>query len=166
MNKWLGIGILVTGAYGAYRLLNLKSISENISTRLINPRIHKINLSGVYLHTEVAINNPSRNSVTITKPVVSLLSENKLLSQSNAENKSISIRPLGVTQIDTIELHLSWTMIASMVANILPKIPAIISAYKSGNKSGILSQLNMPLSMSFSTYVDGLFFQSYPTKLI
>lgn len=166
MNKVVGLAIAGTIVYGIVKLLKVQNISELATLSLLNPRVHQINLGGLYFRTEVSINNPSRDSIKITKPVVSLSTNGKFLSQSNAEDKIIVIKPLGVTQIDTIELQLSWTVLAGLLSNIITKIPSVIAAFKAGNKKNLVAQLGIPMEMSFSTYVNGLFYQSPPTKLI
>lgn len=91
MNKLVGIGLIGAGAFGLIQLLRMKNVSDSISTRLVNPRIHKISLTGMSFRTEVSINNPTRDSITITKPVVTLTTNGKLLTQSASENKIIVI---------------------------------------------------------------------------
>jgi hypothetical protein len=166
MNKLVGITLGAAAVYGIVRLLKMQNVSDQTNISLVNPRVHSINLGGLTFRTEVAINNPSKDSVTITKPVVSIKSNGKLLSQSNAENKEIIIKPLGVTQIDTIELQIGWMMLSGLISNIISKVPAVITSFKSGNKKNLVSQLGIPMEMSFTTYVNGLFYQSEPSKLI
>lgn len=166
MNKLVGITLGAAAVYGIVRLLKMQNVSDQTNISLVNPRVHSINLGGLTFRTEIAINNPSKDSVTITKPVVSVRSNGKLLSQSNAENKEIIIKPLGVTQIDTIELQIGWMTLSGLISNIISKVPAVITAFKSGNKKNLVSQLGIPMEMSFTTYVNGLFYQSEPSKLI
>jgi hypothetical protein len=166
MNKWVGITLGAATAYGIFRYLEMQNVSDQTNITLVNPRVHTINLGGLYFRTEVEVNNPSRNSVQITKPVVSLTSKGVLLSQSNAENKLIIINPLGVTKIDTIELRIGWMSLARIVTNIISKVPAVIKAFKSGNKKDLADKLGIPVDMSFTTYVNGIFFKSETTKII
>jgi len=166
MNKLVGITLGAAAVYGIIRLLKMQNVGDQTNITLVNPRVHSINLGGLYFRTEVAINNPSKDSVKITKPVVSLKSKGKLLAQSDAENVQISIKPLGVTQIDTIELQLNWMTLSGLITNIISKVPAVIKAFKSGNKKNLISQLGIPIDMSFTTYVNGLFYQSEPSKII
>ena len=98
--------------------------------------------------------------------MVTLTSKNKFLTQSDAENKEIVIQPLAVTKIDTIVLELSWSILAGLIKNIVTKIPAVITAWKSGNKKNLVAQLGVPMEMYFTTYVNGLFYQSPSEKLI
>lgn len=160
MNKVLGIAIGAGLVYGMVRLLKMQNVSDVSTMKMVNPRIHSINLGGLTFRTEVEVNNPSRDSIRITKPVVTLTSKNKFLTQSDAENKEIVIQPLAVTKIDTIELELSWSILAGLIKNIVTKIPAVITAWKSGNKKNLVAQLGVPMEMYFTTYVNGLFYQS------
>lgn len=144
----------------------MQNVSDVSTMKMVNPRIHSINLGGLTFRTEVEVNNPSRDSIRITKPVVTLTSKNKFLTQSDAENKEIVIQPLAVTKIDTIELELSWSILAGLIKNIVTKIPAVITAWKSGNKKKLVAQLGVPMEMYFTTYVNGLFYQSPSEKLI
>ena len=166
MNKVLGIAIGAGLVYGMVRLLKMQNVSDVSTMKMVNPRIHSINLGGLTFRTEVEVNNPSRDSIRIIKPVVTLTSKNKFLTQSDAENKEIVIQPLAVTKIDTIELELSWSILAGLIKNIVTKIPAVITAWKSGNKKNLVAQLGVPMEMYFTTYVNGLFYQSPSEKLI
>lgn len=166
MNKVVGIAIGAGLVYGMVRLLKMQNVSDVSTMKMVNPRIHSINLGGLTFRTEVEVNNPSRDSIRITKPVVTLTSKNKFLTQSDAENKEIVIQPLAVTKIDTIELELSWSILAGLIKNIVTKIPAVITAWKSGNKKNLVAQLGVPMEMYFTTYVNGLFYQSASEKLI
>ena len=104
MRNLLRFTLIGVAAYGVYRLLQMKNVSDLVTVRLLKPRIHKVDLSGLVFQTEVAINNPTRDSVTITKPVVTLTSNGNMLSQSDSANLSYKIAPLSVTMIDTISL--------------------------------------------------------------
>ncbi|OYU93874.1 MAG: hypothetical protein CFE21_18760 [Bacteroidetes bacterium B1(2017)] len=164
MNKLIGIGFL--GALGVFllRMVRAQNVSDNSTFKLANPRIHDVNLGGISIRTEIAVNNPTKDSLNMTKPVVSLWSNGKVLTQSVAENKTIQIMPLSVSSIDTIELVLPWTALSKVVGSIITQIPALISAFKTKKLSTVLASLNLPLEMSFSTYVNGIFHQSPPEK--
>jgi hypothetical protein len=166
MNKLVGITLGAVAVYGIVRLLKMQNVGDQTNISLVNPRVHAVNLGGLSFRTEVAINNPSKDSVKITKPVVSVKSKGKLLSQSNAENIEIIIKPLGVTQIDTIEIVLNWSILGSLVTNLFKKIPLVIASFKQGNSKNLISQLGIPMEMYFTTYVNSLFYQSESTKLI
>jgi hypothetical protein len=166
MNKLVGITLGAVAVYGIVRLLKMQNVGDQTNITLVNPRVHSINLGGITFRTEAAINNPSKDKVTITKPVVRVLSNNNLLTQSNAENKEIIIKPLGVTKIDTIAVSINWMTLTGLISNIVSKVPAVITAFKSGNKKNLIDQLGIPIEMSFTTYVNGLFYESEPSKII
>jgi hypothetical protein len=75
--------------------------------------------------------------VKITKPVVTLTTNGKLLSQSNSKNKTITIVPLNVSQIDKIELVIVWTTIGTFVTGILKKISQLVASFKLRNNKDI-----------------------------
>ena len=101
-------------------------------------------------------------------PVIRNLAEKKLVGKfiitSIAENKTIQIKPLSVSNIDTIEITLPWTALSNVVGGIITQIPALISAFKTKKLSNVLASMNLPLEMSFSTYVNGIFHQTPPQK--
>ena len=168
MRNLLRFTLIGVAAYGVYRLLQMKNVSDLVTVRLLKPRIHKVDLSGLVFQTEVAINNPTRDSVTITKPVVTLTSNGNMLSQSDGANLSYKIAPLSVTMIDTISLNLAWTSVAGMVAGIVRRIPEIVAAARAGGDvtKNVIRAIGVPMEMTFSTYANGLFFQSPAEKLI
>ena len=168
MRNLLRFTLIGVAAYGVYRLLQMKNVSDLVTVRLIKPRIHKVDLSGLVFQTEVAINNPTRDSVTITKPVVTLTSNGNMLSQSDSANLTYKIAPLSVTMIDTISLNLAWTSVAGMVAGIVRRIPEIVAAARAGGDvtKNVIRAIGVPMEMTFSTYANGLFFQSPAEKLI
>jgi len=156
------IGIFGGLTLGAAWLFKLKTMSSKLKSSLSNPRIHKVDLKGIAFRTEIKLQNPTKNSMTITKPVVSISTNGNEITSSNPESKSYTIKPLSVTMIDTIELIIPWTSFT----DILTKIPAIIAAYKAGKTKSILKELAIPLEMNYSLYADGLFFESTPQKLM
>jgi hypothetical protein len=143
MNKLVGITLGAAAVYGMIRLLRMQNVGDQTNITMVNPRVHAVNLGGLSFRTEVAINNPSKDTVKITKPVVSIKSKGKLLTQSNAENKEIIIKPLGATQIDTIELQINWMIISGLISNIISKVPAVITAFKSGNKNNLVGLMDI-----------------------
>ena len=168
MRKVIQFSLIGVAVYGVYRLLQMKNVSDLVTVRLIKPRIHKVDMGGLVFQTEVAINNPTRDAITITKPVVTLTSGGKMLSQSDSVNLSYQIAPLSVTTIDTISLTLAWTSVAGMVAGIIRRVPEIIAAARAGGDvtKNVIRAIGVPMEMTFSTYANGLFFQSPAEKLI
>ena len=135
-------------------------------SNLSNPRIHKVDLSGIYFRTEIKIQNPTKNSMTITKPAVTLTTNNKYITSNSPEQKEIVIKPLTTTDIDTIELNIGWTTLAGYVTGIVGKAPTIIAAFKKKDLKSIAAALAIPIEMKYSLYANGLFYESEPQKIM
>ena len=71
-----------------------------------------------------------------------------------------------MSQIDTIELVIGWTTIGTFVTGILKKIPQLIVAFKPESSKDIGQILGIPVEMTFSTYANGIFYQSTPQKVL
>jgi hypothetical protein len=48
MNKWVGITLGAAAAYGIVRYLQMQNVSDKTNITLVEPRIHDINLAGLY----------------------------------------------------------------------------------------------------------------------
>ena len=166
MNKWFKIGIAGGVILGAIKLFKMKTISDKMVSNLSNPRIHKVDLSGISFRTEIKIQNPTNNSMTITKPVVTLTSKGKYITSTSPEQKDFIIQPLTTTSIDTIEIPIGWTTLAGYVTGIIGKIPQIMTAFKSKDLPGIAASLAIPMEMKYSLYANGLFVESDPQKIM
>ena len=166
MNKAIGIGVAGVAILGIFKLIKMNQISEFISTRLINPRIHKVDLTGITIRTEVSISNPTRNTMSITQPVVTIYSNEKQVAQTTPQNIQTQIAPLSPTNLSTVELKLGWMSVASLATGVITKIPSVIKAYKTNGTNGLLQELNFPLSANFSTYADGVLYVSPVEKII
>lgn len=162
--KIAGIGLLVIGALGIAKIIKMKKIGDNVITKLVNPRVHKVDLKGISFRTEISLQNPTNSTMKITKPVVFLTTNGSQITNSNIENKVIEIKALQNTNIDTIELQLSWMQLIPFVSTIVTNIPSIIQAVK--NKTSITKALGIPLEMNYTLYANNLFIKSEPTKLI
>lgn len=166
MNKLLGIGIAGGLVFGIIRLFKMKAVSDKMVSNLSNPRIHKIDLSGITFRTEIKIQNPTKNSMTITKPVVTLTSNGKYITSNSPEQKIINIRPLTTTDIDTIEIPITWSTLAGYLTGIVGKAPALITAFRNKNLKAVASTLAIPLEMKYSLYANGIYYESVPEKLM
>lgn len=165
MNKAVGIGIAGVAVFGIFKLIKMNQISEFISTRLVNPRVHKVDLSGITIRTEVSISNPTRNTMSITQPVVTIYSNEKQVAQTTPQNIQTQIAPLSPTNLSTVELKLGWMSLGSLVSGLVVKLPSIIKAYKTSGAKGLAQELKFPLSASFSTYADGVLYVSPIEKI-
>ena len=60
----------------------------------------------------------------------------------------------------------AYNDLKGLVTNIVKNIPKAIAAWKAGDKKNLMTILGVPLEMNFTTYVNGLFYQSPSEKLI
>ncbi len=166
MNKLLGIGITGGLVFGIIKLFKMKTVSEKMVSNLSNPRIHKVDLKGIAFRTEIKIQNPTKNTISITKPVVTLYSNGKYITSNSPEQKNIVIEPLKTTDIDTIEIPITWTTMAGYLTGIIGKAPALIAAFKKKDLKAVTATLAIPLEMKYSLYANGIYYESVPEKLI
>ena len=165
MNKLAKIGLVGGLTLGAVWLLKLQVMSNKLMSKLSNPRIHKVDKSGIVFRTEIQLHNPTKNSMTITKPVVSISTLGTYITGNKPEQKKYIIKPLSTTMIDTIEIVIPWINLISYFSGILLQVPKIIVAFKAKKKEDILKHLSIPLDMKYSLYADGLFYESKPQKI-
>jgi hypothetical protein len=166
MNKLLGIGIAGGLVFGIGKLLKMKSVSDKMVSNLSNPRIHKVDLTGIAFRTEIKIQNPTKNTMSITKPVVTLTSNGKYITSNSPEQKIINIQPLTTTDIDTIEIPITWSTLAGYLTGIVGKAPALITAFRNKDLKAVASTLAIPLEMKYSLYANGIYYESVPEKLM
>lgn len=166
MNSIFKIGILGGLAFGVYKLLGMKKISEKVVTSLSNPRIHAVDMRGLVIRTEIKVANPTRSKMTITKPVITLYTNGKYITSSKPENKEFKILPLAETLIDTIEVAVPWTIMVGYISGILAKVPQIIAAFKAKDMNAVGEALSIPLEMQYSLYANGLSYESEPEKIL
>jgi len=164
MNKLLTIGIAGGLIYGAFKLIKMKNTSGKIVSALSNPRIHKVDLSGIAFRTEIKIQNPTKSSITVTKPVVTLLTKGNPITNSSPEAKTFAIKPLATTNLGTIELTIPITTLLGYVSGI--KIKDVVAAFKKKDTKAIGAALNMPLEMKYSLYANNIFYESAPQKIM
>ena len=151
---------------GIYKVMEIKTVSENIVTSLSNPRIHKIDMKGLAIRTEISVDNPTKGQIKISKPVVTLTTKGKYITSSHPENKQILIKKMTTTIIDTIEVVIPWTILIGYVAGLIGKIPQLVKAFENKDLTGIAKALEIPLEMKYSLYTNGLYYQSQPEKIL
>lgn len=166
MNKLLKIGMAGGLVFGIVKLLKMKRVSDKMVSNLSNPRVHKVDLTGIVFRTEINIQNPTKDSMTITKPVVTLTTKGKYVSSNSPEQKTFTIQPLTTTTIDTIEIPIGWTTLSGYVSGILGKIPEFITAFKNKDKTALAKALAIPLEMKYSLYANGIYYESETEKLM
>lgn len=91
MNTLVKAGIIGGLVFGAVKLSKMLIVSKKMVSTLSNPRIHKIDLEGIAFRTEVKIQNPTQNSLSITKPVVILTTGGKYITSNSPEKKKVIV---------------------------------------------------------------------------
>ena len=152
--------------FGIVKLLKMKRVSDKMVSNLSNPRVHKVDLTGIVFRTEINIQNPTKDSITITKPVVTLTTKGKYVSSNSPQQKTFTIQPLATTTIDTIEIPIGWKILSGYVSGILGKIPEFITAFKNKDKTALAKALAIPLEMKYSIYANGIYYESETEKLM
>ena len=66
MNKLLKIGMAGGLVFGIVKLLKMKRVSDKMVSNLSNPRVHKVDLTGIVFRTEINIQNPTTPRCRLT----------------------------------------------------------------------------------------------------
>jgi len=88
------------------------------------------------------------------------------IPQINALLWVAAYRSLATTDIDTIEIPISWTTLAGYLTGIIGKAPALISAFRNKDLKAVASTLAIPMEMKYSLYANGIYYESVPEKLM
>jgi hypothetical protein len=173
MKTWAKIGIVFAALLGGSKLFaatKALKVGDQLDIKMINPRIHKIDPNpfggGIEIRTDVQLQNPTKDSMTLTQPFVQILSKDTVITSSKVNYKEFIIKPMARINLNTIVLKLDWsTIVSTLISNnynipkdytLIQKIGYVISNYKS-----LLAQ--MQLGIRYSTYANGLFYESVQT---
>jgi hypothetical protein len=168
MNKLLTIGILAGGGLLAYRAFQLNALAGNITTRITGVRVHQLNMSGLTIAVGVAINNPTKSTVTISKPVVILTSNSQYIGESDAEGQVFKVAAQKVSSIGDILIKIPLTSAMTIFKGI--NLSGLFAAF--GGQSlqaaaqSAMSQIKVPVEAQISFYADTLFVKLPPTKVL
>jgi hypothetical protein len=167
MNKLLTLGILAGGGLLAYRAFQLNALAGNITTRLTGFRIHQFNLSGLTVVVGVAVNNPTRSAVTISKPVVVLTSKGQYVGESDAEGKTFKVAPQQVSSIGEIAVKIPLTSAMTLFKDI--NLTGLFAAFKGqalqAAAQSAMAQIRVPVEAQISFYADSLFVKLPATRI-
>jgi len=166
MNKLLLLSIAGIGFYLVKRGGDLTALVDNISTRVSGIRIHQLDFSGLTIAANVEVNNPTRSTANISKPVVYLFSNGKAIGESNAVDSTIAIKPQAVTQLGSYLVTIPFISLLSIVGSI--NYGKLVMAFGQSAQAGVgamLAQLAIPAEISVALYADGLFIKTPPVKI-
>lgn len=157
MKGLLVAGALIGGAYLVKRGLDYNALQKNISVSIYKPRIHAVTGAGIVFATGVKVKNPVNIQAKITKPTITLYSNDTELGSSPIENKTAQIKGLGETDLGTITITLEWLPLIKVLGTGLD-VSKILEAWKTKKPALLAGALKVPVDMVVSTYVDGSFF--------
>ena len=148
--KTIGVIILVGGAaYGVNKLLGLRNLADKANILLRNTRIQSVDLSGIELRTDVIIQNPTNQEITISQPFVKLLKGDSLIGSSTPTTDNNKIKAMSESALHTVSLNISMLEAIKLIANITGK--AIAAGKLLTNAKGIINSLG--LKLEYSLYV-------------
>lgn len=161
MRSVLAIGILGGLLYWGSRALSAKRLSDKSVVRTLNPRIAKITFTGITLAADIYVDNPTNVSVQITKPVITISTGGKYVASSVPTRDQYTIAPLNQTSLGVAQVEVPWSALTPYISNLVSRIPALV---RGGNTS--IQSLNLPLEYRYSVYVNDIFYESTPERLV
>ncbi|WP_421752496.1 hypothetical protein [Croceimicrobium sp.] len=161
MRSIVAIGLIGGLLYWGSRAFSAKRLSDKSVVRTLNPRIAKITLAGVTLATDIYVDNPTNGSVQITKPVITISTAGKYVASSVPTRDQYTIAPLKQTSLGVAQVEIPWSALTPYISNLVSRIPALV---RGGNTS--IQSLNLPLEYRYSVYVNDIFYESNPERLV
>src|SRR5690554_5213739 len=166
MNKLLKIGLVGVLSLSAFKLFGMKAISDKLKISLVNSKISKADTSGIVFSTDISLENPTRFSMSITKPFITVTTNGAYVSGNSPEKSTYTIEPLAATFIKNIQIPISWQVWVGYATGVLTKIPKIIDAVRKKDMSSIASALSIPIEMKYSLYANNMYYESAPEKIL
>ena len=165
MNPWLTLGVVGGAVVLGVRLFQAQRVGAKSVVRALNPRIHEADAQGLVLRMELAVDNPTTTSVRVSKPVVTLMTEGRVLASSPPSTRTYEIRPLAQTELDTIEIVIPWMALSGYLTSVIARIPQLVAEHRA---TGQLSfeALAVPLEYRYSLYVGDFFYESPTERLV
>jgi len=93
MRGWVLVGLAAGFLYYGAKAMGALMVSDKSIIKTLNPRIHKVDSTGIFIRTEIAVDNPTQQTIRINKPIVTLTSNGVYLANSIPEQKKIVIKP-------------------------------------------------------------------------
>jgi len=168
MNKLITLGILAGGGLLAYRAFQLNAMAGNITTRISGVKVQSLNLSGLTIAIGIAVNNPTKTAVTISKPVVVLTSNGKYVGESDAEGKVFKVAAQRVSSIGDIAIKIPLTSAMTLFKGI--NLTGLFAAFQGQSlqtaAQAAISQIKVPIEAQISFYADSLFVKLPATRVL
>jgi hypothetical protein len=161
MRNIFGIAALAAAAIWISKMLGAKQMSDASVIRIQRPRLGKASLSGLSVIVDVAVDNPTNKSVVFTTPVVTLSTQGQYLASTVPDRRSFRIEPLSQSKIDAIGLIIPWSVLAKYAGTVITRLQ------KAQPEDGLtLDVLAIPLEVRYTTYLNGILYESQPEKIL
>ncbi len=146
-------GIITLAAIGGAvyfgnKLLRTAHVGDKLNIRYLNTRLYSITAKGIEIRTDVLLQNPTTNRLTLTQPFVRLLKGNQVVASSKMENNLYKIEKLSETTIKDLSIS---TTFAELATSIWQQAFALIQG-----KSLKEAIKGMNLNIEYSTYANGI----------
>lgn len=168
MTKLITLGILAGGGLLAYRAFQLNTLAGNITTRITGFRVHTLNFSGLTMAIGIAVNNPTRSTVKVSKPVVVLTSNSKYVGESDADGKVFTVAAQKVSSISDILINIPLSSAMALFKGI--NLTGLFAAFKGQSlqaaAQSAIAQIKVPIEAQISFYADSLFVKLAATRVL
>lgn len=156
--------LLFSAAGGALlwisRMLSAKQMSENSIVRILRPRVSSTNLYGVTISLDVLVDNPTNKSVDITSPVITISSGGQHLASTPPNRNTFRIEALSQNRLNSVEIQLPWTSLVRYAGGMLSKFQELPDGQRT------LENLAIPLEYKYTTYVNGVLYESQVERIV
>ena len=160
MNKFIVITAVGGALLWVSRMLSAKQMSENSVVRILRPRISRTNWYGITISLDVAVDNPTNKSVTITSPVITLSSSGQHLASTPPTRNTFRIEALSQSMLNSVEIQLPWASLVRYAGGMLTKFQELPDGQRT------LENLAIPLEYKYTTYVNGVLYESNSERIV
>ena len=139
------LAILFGGAVVIKKLLSTANIGDKVQVIPENPSLKFTWKDGLTIKTDVRLQNPTKNSVSITQPFVKLLNGNSLLASNTIKSSTTKIDKLSEAVLKDLTFKVSLMQLGLNAGNIITNI---------GEGEKILKGYD--LKLEYSLFADGI----------
>lgn len=123
------IGALVLfggGAYGLSKLIKTANTGNKLSVNVVGINPPKLNLGSLILSVNVAFDNPTKDSIRLKKPYLTVFYNNSEVGNSLPSNEEVEIKANDRTTIKGITIQIPFArlgvLLSSLISGTIPKM--------------------------------------------
>jgi len=152
-------GVVIIGATYAYRAYETAQAGNKIEVVIKTVKVHKVDLTGIDIWTNIQLQNPTQTEISITQPFVRLTSKNGTVASSSVSSTTFNLAPLSNTDLETISIKIGMLQLISFLTQISFKFPTTADTidkkitYLITEIATIVTDL--ALAIEYSTYANG-----------